>query len=113
MTRFLLPHDKKSMRCSGLLWCIVATVLPSIAVAVVWRPIGPDHIGLLLGSVLVGSFIYVTGSSLTSKVFTNKQVVYRRNESPIRYWIHTTIITAATILLLFFWIRQMGIVVGI
>ena len=112
MARLVLPHEQVSNRVSGLLWCIAATVLPSIGIALACRPFTTEHVGLLLGSVIAGGFIYWTGSNLISGIYTSKQGVYRRDESPIRYWIHTIVIAAGTFLVLLFWIHQVRLVAG-
>ena len=112
MTRLVLPHDRRSNRSSGLLWCMGATVIPSIWIAFAFRPLGSEHVGLLLGAVISGGFIYWTGSNLISGTYTSKQGNYRRDESPIRYWIHTVVIAAATSLVLLFWIHQIRVVTG-
>ena len=112
MTRLILPHERSSNRSNGFFWCMAATVLPSILIAIVWRPPGADLIGLLLGSVIAGGFISWTAGNVFSGVYTSKQGVYRRDESPIRYWIHTIIIAAATVLLIFYWFHQICMVAG-
>lgn len=112
MTRLVLPHDRRSNRASGLLWSMVATILPSVWIAYASRPFGSEHVGLLLGAVIAGGFIYWTGSNLISGTYTSKQGIYRRDESPVRYWIHTIAIAAATILMLLFWIHQIRVVTG-
>ncbi len=112
MARLVLPHEQRPHRVSGLLWCMAATVLPSIGIALACRPFSTEHIGLLLGSVIAGGFIYWTGSNLISRTYTSKQGVYRRDDSPIRYWIYTIVIAAATFLVLLFWIHQVRVVAG-
>ncbi|HBJ83692.1 MAG TPA: hypothetical protein DDZ88_07465 [Verrucomicrobiales bacterium] len=91
---------------------MVVTVLPSIVIALVWRPLGADQIGLLLGSVIAGGFTSWTVSNFLSGVYTSKQGIYRRDEAPIRYWTHTIIIAAATVLVIFYWIHQIREVTG-
>jgi glycerol uptake facilitator-like aquaporin len=112
MTRLVLPHDRKSNRTSGLLWCMGATILPSIWISFAFRPLVSEHIGLLLGAVIAGGFIYWTWSNLISGTYTSKQGNYRRDESPIRYWVHTIMIAAVTFLVLLFWIYQIRVVTG-
>lgn len=112
MTRIVLPHDRRSNRTSGLLWCMGATILPSIWIAFAWRPLGSEHVGLLLGAVIAGGFIHWTGSNLISGTYTSKQGNYRRDEFPIRYWIHTIVIAVAMFLVLLFWIHQIRVVTG-
>ena len=112
MARLVLPHEQRSNRFSGLFWCMAATAIPSIGIALACRPFTKEHVGLLLGSVIAGGFIYWTGSNLISGIYTSKQGVYRRDESPIRYWIHTIVIAAATFLVLLFWIHQVRLVAG-
>lgn len=91
---------------------MAATILPSIVIAIVWRPPGADLIGLFLGAVIAGGFISWTASNVFSGVYTSRQGIYRRDESPIRYWIHTIIIAAATALLIFYWFYQIFAVAG-
>jgi hypothetical protein len=112
MPRLVLPHDRRSSRTSGLLWCMGATILPSIWMAFGWRLLGSEHVGLFLGAVIAGGFIYWTGSNHISVIYTSKQGNYRRDESPIRYWIHTIVIAAFTSLALAFWIHQIRVVTG-
>jgi hypothetical protein len=112
MTRLVLPHDRRANRTSGLLWCLGATILPSVCIAFAWRPLSSDHVGLLLGAVIAGGFICWTGNNLISGTYTSKQGNYRRDESPIRYWIHTIVVAAATFLVLLFWIHQIRVVTG-
>gem|GEM_PF-7057659 len=73
---------------------------------------GAEHVGLLLESIIAGGFVYWTGSNLTSGIYTSKQGVYRRDEAPFRYWIHTIVIAAATVMVLLFWIYQIRLVTG-
>jgi hypothetical protein len=77
-----------------------------------WRSPGADLVGLFLGAVIAGGFIYWTAANIFSGVHTSKQGIYRRDESPIRYWIHTIIIAAATALLIFYWFYQIFAVTG-
>lgn len=94
----------------GLLWSMAATVLPSIGIALARSPFGSKHIGLLLGSVIAGGFVYWTGCNLISGTYTSKQGAYRRKDSPIRYWMHTALIAAATCLALLYWLNQIWVI---
>jgi hypothetical protein len=112
MTRLVLPHERRSNRSNGFFWCMASTSLPSIVIAIVWRPSGTDLIGLFLGAVIAGGFISWTAGNVLSAVYTSKQGIYRRDESPIRYWIHTIIIAVATALLIFYWLYQISAIAG-
>ena len=94
----------------GLLWSMAVTVLPSIGIALARNPFGSKHIGLLLSSVIAAGFIYWTGCSLLSGTYTSKQGSYRREDSPIRYWMHTALIAAATCLALLYWLNQIWVI---
>jgi len=89
-----------------------ATILPSIWISFACRPLVSEHIGLLLGAVIAGGFIYWTGSNLILGTYASKQGNYRRDECPIQYWIHTIMIAAVTFLVLLFWIHQIRVVTG-
>lgn len=110
MSRHVLPHGQGAEGSRGFLWCMAAPVLPSIGIALAWRPFTTEPIGLMLGSVITGGFICWTGSNLISGVVTSKQGVCRRDEAPIRYWVHSIAIAAATFLVLLFWLHQIGVV---
>lgn len=116
MTRQLDPRNGGQIagahRSLGLLWCMLGTVVPSSGMALIYRPLGADHIGLLLGSVIAGGFIYWTASNVFTGVYTSKQGIYRRAEAPIRYWLHTIVIAAATAVTIFYWFHQVRAVTG-
>ena len=106
MQRFLLSHERRSSQPLGIVWCFVATVLPSTALVLTHLPFGDEHFGLLLISTIAGGFIWWTGNNVISGVFTSNQGIYRRDQAPLRYWLLTFIIATGTALIIFGWLHQ-------
>ena len=78
--------------------CFGFTVIPALIYVLLFLPYTGDHFGLTLSSIISGGFIYWTLTNLTSGIYTSKQGVYKKSETPIKYWINTTIIALFTAL---------------